>query len=919
MQKAQDTNSDHRLTEDRYRALWNWDAWKWSSHCGNCIANCSYRIYIRDGEPLWEEVSGTAPGNAGVPDMNPLGCQKGVAWLSMRSGGERLLFPMRRVGERGSGRWERISWDEALQRIADAVIDAVEEQGTHSIIFDCNTESGVTGPAARVRLISALDGIALDGNATVSDVHQGHWLTFGNLLAGSTADDVFNAELVVIWQGNPAYTRIPYYHFIPEARYRGARVVTISPDFSPSAVHADIHIPIEPGTDAAFALAACKVVIDENLYDREFVASQTDLPLLVKLSDRRFLTLRDLDKAAPANRFVVWKDGPRAANPKILGDPADPALEGVFELELANGSKERVAPVFELLKQRLEDYSPEAASQICKVHPDTIADFARLVARSKTKLCNGLGSCKHYHGDLMERSMDLLLALTGNWGKRGTGFWTYIIALLEGEVLGLLKQGRGALASEKALAALDAILAQLRQTDESITEGKAFLQMMRMVAPRANVAPPAFFLYHHGGFAEIWDRQGWSDSPRPIGAYVEEATSKGWWGGLVKPARDVEPRVLFQTGTNILRRTRGGQRQLLQHLWPKLSLIVAIDWKVPTAGLFADIVLPAAHEAEKLDLHAANSHSWERMLSEQACEPLGEAWSDCRIFVEIGRAIARRAKERGKSEFVDSTGVRRSWAQLEQIFPPYRPRATEEEIVDEVLRDSALSGNLPEHASLGTLRETGMVAPVALPRALRAVTGGELTPGEVFVAYEDHVRRGIPYPTHTGRAQFYIDHPWFIEADEALPRHKNPPPAGGNYPLAVTGGHPRWSIHATNTTTRLMLETTRGRPCVHLNTADAEARRISDGDLVRVYNDCGEYVAMAKVSPAVRPGQLILYASWEPYLFPEWKDGTWVEPGLVKWLHFAGGYGHLGYTELQWQPTQYDRVFRVEVEPLRAP
>lgn len=110
-----------------------------------------------------------------------------------------------------------------------------------------------------------------------------------------------------------------------------------------------------------------------------------------------------------------------------------------------------------------------------------------------------------------------------------------------------------------------------------------------------------------------------------------------------------------------------------------------------------------------------------------------------------------------------------------------------------------------------------------------------------------------------------------------------------------------------------MLETTRGHPVVHVNPSDAEARGVVDEDLVEVFNDVGALRVAAKISPAVRPGQLVLYASWEQYLFAGWKDVTWVEPGVVKWLHFAGGYGHLGYSPMQWQPQQADRVYRVDL------
>ncbi len=68
------------------------------------------------------------------------------------------------------------------------------------------------------------------------------------------------------------------------------------------------------------------------------------------------------------------------------------------------------------------------------------------------------------------------------------------------------------------------------------------------------------------------------------------------------------------------------------------------------------------------------------------------------------------------------------------------------------------------------------------------------------------------------------------------------------------------------------------------------------------FNDLGELRVPARLSSSIRPGQVVLYASWEQYLYPEWKDVTWVEPGMEKPLHFAGGYGHLAYADLQWQP-----------------
>jgi anaerobic selenocysteine-containing dehydrogenase len=102
----------------------------------------------------------------------------------------------------------------------------------------------------------------------------------------------------------------------------------------------------------------------------------------------------------------------------------------------------------------------------------------------------------------------------------------------------------------------------------------------------------------------------------------------------------------------------------------------------------------------------------------------------------------------------------------------------------------------------------------------------------------------------------------------------------------------------------------------HINDRDAAARDIENGQEIRVFNDIASVVLQARVTPAVQPGQLIIYNGWEPYQFKEWQDVSNVEPGMVKWLHFAGGYGHLRYRPLHWQPIPIDRAIRVDVVPV---
>jgi nitrate reductase alpha subunit len=170
------------------------------------------------------------------------------------------------------------------------------------------------------------------------------------------------------------------------------------------------------------------------------------------------------------------------------------------------------------------------------------------------------------------------------------------------------------------------------------------------------------------------------------------------------------------------------------------------------------------------------------------------------------------------------------------------------------------------------------------------------------------------WPTLTGRQQFLIDHPWYLEAGEALPVHKEAPRAGGDYPLRLTGGHTRWSIHAAWRDSSLMLRLQRGEPLLYVATADAAKRGIQDGDQVRVFNDHGSFQAMAKIAASVQPGQTIIYHAWEPYQHKGWKGQQ--EPVVAPWkaLHLLGDYDQLHYRVIYGAPGHAPRGGTVDIE-----
>ncbi len=884
------------------------------------------RVYVKDGIIWREEQPGTLPViEEGVPDMNPMGCQKGVAWSQLLYAKERVLYPLKRVGERGRGKWKRVSWEQALTEVADAILDAIQEQGPESIIHlsGCNLPSyGIMG---RGRFASLLGASTTDLNAEMNDFAAGHYLTYGIFDPVSSIDDWFHSELIFIWFANPTYTRIPHQHYINEARYKGAEVVTVAPDFSPSAIHADHHVPVKPGSDAAFALGMAQVVIEEGLYDETFVEEQTDLPLLVRLDTRTFLRQGDVQEGGRDDQFYFFDarrkqvvEAPRGT--LELGE-ADPALEGEFEATLKDGTKVRVTPVFELVKERLKGYTPEKASAMCGVAPQVMRELARKVARKRTNIiCCLNNASKYYHGDLIERSELLLLALTGNWGRKGTGVRAWLAALFDGYFVTGVKGRSGPEATQELVGLMRTMVQALKNLDPTMTDQIAMIELAKRAPTMGSpvMVPPIFVWYYHSGFSEVWSRQEWHDPSmkRPFQEYWQEALEKGWWEGVDFPKADQEPRVFIEMGGNALRRTRGGQNMLLKHLWPKLKMVVTIDPRMSTTAMWADIVLPAAQQYEKVGFGIPSTHTLNLTFCDKAAEPPGEARNEWQIFRDLLAKVEERARKRGLAEYKDARGTTRKFEGLYDAFTAGGAFHDEEKLADEMVRDTALTGSLPEGSTLETLREKGFLRFTGLGVSPRGqAQASDIKPNETFTPFRWHVEKKIPYATLTRRAQFYIDHPWFLEAGEELPCHKEPPQAGGPYPLMVTSGHNRWSIHSLNIVNRMMLETHRGRPHVLLNPGDAAERGVSDGDLVRVHNDMGETVLMAKLTSSVRPGQVIIYNGWEPYQFPNWSDEANVEPGMIKWLHLAGGYGHLRYWPTEWQPCPAARATRVEVEP----
>jgi DMSO reductase family type II enzyme molybdopterin subunit len=904
---------DYAAWEDVYRRAWSWDRVVRGTHLrANCFSACAFDLYVKDGVVWREEQADVyARQAAGLPDYAPRGCQKGNCYSSLMVAPGRITYPLERVGARGSGRWRRISWDDALTRLADAILDAAAEGGIETVVYDNGTSNVDWGPSTvgEMRLFGLLGATMLDGFAGTGDLAKGALQTWGTSFVDGSADDWCRADTLFLWHCNPVATRIPDAHFATEARYRGATVVTISPDLSPSAIHASLWVNSHPGTDAALALGLVRALLERNAVDEAYVREQTDLPFLVRDDTGRFLRQSDMEPKGRDDIFYVWdlRSARAVEAPGTPGKWSDslalgaivPALTGRFEVKTTTANQVplsrtgegqaegdstasshltiTVRPVMDRVRERVAQYTPDYVAQITGVGAQTQACLAELLATSpRTLIYATWGSCKSYHADLLQRSLILLSALRGQHGKTGSGVRFAAWIPFEGADEFLGTQG-----SWVQRQMLRVYTPPPRMMEQAIADASR---------TRLTWTPSHLFLHVHGGLGEAQDI-GVHDAalPRSAAAYFKDATERGWLP--VRPAADRPPRWPVP---QVIERV----------LWPKLKLVVAIDTRLSTTGMKADLLLPAAGYYEKRGIKYAVALAPYVVIGDQAVAPLGEAKPEW----EIMALLARRLQDRARARSVQGD--------LATIYDRFTDDGRYGPHDDEAVLDRILQGSSPTR---GTTWRTAQKAGAIQARSIgnwgtTNGIGSEVEPQGSLSPSRIHVEGKHAWPTLTGRQQFYLDHPWFFEADEVLPRWKPLPGAGGTHPILLTGGHTRWSIHAMWRAEPTLLRLQRGEPSMWMSVEDARARGINDNDLVTVRNDHGTFRVRVRIAPSVAPGEAILYHAWEPFQFPDWQGNMEVVASPYKPVHLVGDYGHLRYRVFASGPVHVPRGVPVEIE-----
>ncbi|NDJ61434.1 MAG: molybdopterin-dependent oxidoreductase [Chloroflexi bacterium] len=241
----------------------------------NCGGRCMLIAHVQDG--VITRLSSDDREYDEIDDPRLLACARGKSYRRRLYHPDRLRYPMRRVGERGEGNFERISWDEALDLAAENITRIRDQYGNGALYVPYGTGSyqEMNGSFLGARLFNMIGGsLSYYNNYSWAAIERVTPTVYGTRMTGNQRQDWLNSRYFILWGWNPAEmidgTNSAY--FIKKARENGAKIVVIDPRKTLTAVSlADDYIPIRPGTDTAMMTAMAYVMITEDLYDRDFV------------------------------------------------------------------------------------------------------------------------------------------------------------------------------------------------------------------------------------------------------------------------------------------------------------------------------------------------------------------------------------------------------------------------------------------------------------------------------------------------------------------------------------------------------------------------------------------------------------------------------------------------------------------------
>lgn len=389
-------------------------------HYRHCQCNCHLKCTVRDGRMALVEP------NDWPDKRNETICLKGISEIQHVYSVDRLQVPLKRVGERGSGEFVEITWDEALDTVAQGIQKVWSDYGKQAIAYmpSVDTLSVNLGRilGAQEKPHRGID-IGLGNGFSPAIAESG-----GQGAASNEMKDWKNAKTILNVGCNVLETCMVTAPYFFEALEAGAEIITIDPNYCTTAAKSSRWIPIEPGTDAALYLGMMSLILENEWYDEAYLRENTSMPFLVDEADGSLL--RDHPAESPKetgadNPFMVWDAVSDSMQP-YDADGVDPKLDASIEID-----GKTYSTVFRKFKKQHEAYPIEWAAEKTGVSEEVLREITEKYA------CNGPsilsfgfgGADKFSNADVSGHAAVVLATLVGTFGSEdGAGAGAYVNA-----------------------------------------------------------------------------------------------------------------------------------------------------------------------------------------------------------------------------------------------------------------------------------------------------------------------------------------------------------------------------------------------------------------------------------------------------------------------------------------------------------
>ncbi|MBP9713883.1 MAG: molybdopterin-dependent oxidoreductase [Sterolibacterium sp.] len=394
------------------------------SYCALCISRCGCIATLDEGVLTRVDADPAHPTGAAL-------CVKAKAAPEAVYDPTRILQPLRRSRPKDGGDpgWQAISWDAALDLLAEKIRATIDRHGARGLALGVATPSGTAMADSFVwvhRLAHALKSPNLVFATENCNWHKDFApaLSWGN---GIGMPDYAQTQCILLWGFNPANTWLAQATAVQQARKRGAKLIVIDPRRAGLAASADLWLRPRPGSDGALALGLAHLLITADQTDADFLEGWSDAPFLMT-TEGRLLSAADLSPAGDPAQRLLWNLTTHAAE----AAPAHPpntqksgqfALRGHFQVQGSHGII-ACQPVFEHLATRCAQWTPAAVAAATGIEIADLHAAAALLAHHRPlSFFTWTGTCQHTNATQTGRAIAVLYALTGGLDAAGGNVW----------------------------------------------------------------------------------------------------------------------------------------------------------------------------------------------------------------------------------------------------------------------------------------------------------------------------------------------------------------------------------------------------------------------------------------------------------------------------------------------------------------